>query len=262
MNLKEYISSGIIESYVLGLATEAEQEEFEAMCKQHPEIEQARNQFEMALENQLQQDAVAPPPQIKEKLLASLSSVDSVSVTDTFENEQAPVRRLSVWKIMAAACLLLLAGVAFWAVTLNNKYQTAVQENTTLKNQLAQSSDEVTELKRTAQTLQNPALKTVALQGTQNAPNSFANVYWDSTTKDVYLLVNNMPKPASDKQYQLWAIIDGKPIDLGVIEEDVWKKKLLLQMKNVQNAQAFAITLEQTGGSPTPKGSMYVMGKL
>ena len=262
MNLKEYISSGIIESYVLGLATEAEQEEFEAMCKQHPEIEQARNQFEMALENQLQQDAVAPPPQIKEKLLASLSSVDSVSATDTFENEQAPVRRLSVWKIMAAACLLLLAGVAFWAVTLNNKYQTAVQENIALKNQLAQSSDEVTELKRTAQTLQNPALKTVALQGTQNAPNSFANVYWDSTTKDVYLLVNNMPKPASDKQYQLWAIIDGKPIDLGVIEEDVWKKKLLLQMKNVQNAQAFAITLEQTGGSPTPKGSMYVMGKL
>ena len=100
------------------------------------------------------------------------------------------------------------------------------------------------------------------MQGTQMSPGSFANIYWDSTSKDVYLLVNNMPKPASDKQYQLWAIIDGKPVDLGVIDEKVWDKKLLVQMKNVQNAQAFAITLEPEGGSPAPRGSMYVMGKL
>ena len=30
MNVKEYISSGIIESYVMGLASEAEWQEFEA----------------------------------------------------------------------------------------------------------------------------------------------------------------------------------------------------------------------------------------
>jgi anti-sigma-K factor RskA len=34
-------------------------------------------------------------------------------------------------------------------------------------------------------------------------------------------------------------------------------------MKNVQNAQAFAVTLEQRGGSPTPTmEAMYAMGKL
>jgi anti-sigma-K factor RskA len=262
VNLKEYISSGIIESYVLGLATEAEREEFEAMCGQHPEIEQARTHFEMALENQLQQEAVPPPAMIKEKIFATLTNTDSVNIADDLESQQAPVRRLSVWKIMAAASLILLAGVAFWAVTLNKKYQDAVQANAALKSQLTQASGEVAELKQTAQTLQNPSLRSVSLQGTPMAPGSFANVYWDSTSKDVYLLVNNMPKPASDKQYQLWAIIDGKPVDLGIIEEKVWERKLLVKMKNVQNAQAFAITLEPEGGSPTPKGSMYVMGKL
>jgi anti-sigma-K factor RskA len=262
VNLKEYISSGIIESYVLGLATEAEREEFEAVCQQHPEIEQARIHFEMALENELQQDAVQPPSEIKEKLLSSLSTIDTVSTTNGLEDGEAPVRRLSIWKIMAADSIVLLAGVAFWAVSLNAKYQQAAQTNKELKEQLAQASGEVAELKRTAQTLQNPAVKNVSLQGTPVAPNSFANVYWDSTTKDVYLMINNMPKPASDKQYQLWALIDGKPIDLGVIDENVWDKKLLVQMKNAQNAQAFAITLERKGGSPTPQGSMYVMGKL
>ena len=32
MNVKEYIQSGVVESYVLGLATDAEQKEFEQAC--------------------------------------------------------------------------------------------------------------------------------------------------------------------------------------------------------------------------------------
>ena len=42
----------------------------------------------------------------------------------------------------------------------------------------------------------------------------------------------------------------------------ITQKKLLVHMKNVQGAQAFAITLEKPGGSPTPQGKMYAMGKL
>jgi len=33
-------------------------------------------------------------------------------------------------------------------------------------------------------------------------------------------------------------------------------------MKNTPRAQAFAITLEKRGGSPTPQGKMYVLGKV
>jgi anti-sigma-K factor RskA len=262
VNLKEYISSGIIESYVLGIATEAEREEFEAMCKQHPEVVQARNNFELSLENRLLQDAVPPPMQLKEKLQATFTNTDTATANYNEEVVETPVRRLSVWKIMAAASILLLAGTAFWAFSLNNKYREAQKANESLKQQLTQSSAALAEVQRASQTLQNPALKTATLQGTENAPGSFANIYWDTTSKDVYLLVNNMPKPATNKQYQLWALIEGKPIDLGVIDEKVWQQKLLIKMKNVPNAQAFAITLEREGGSPTPEGSMYVKGEL
>jgi len=34
-----------------------------------------------------------------------------------------------------------------------------------------------------------------------------------------------------------------------------------MKMKNIPSAQAFAITLEPTGGSPTPTMPIYVMGK-
>ena len=100
-----------------------------------------------------------------------------------------------------------------------------------------------------------------SMKGMDISPQSHATVFWDTTTHDVYLLINNLPTPTNDKQYQLWAIFNGKPVDLGVF--DIKKEKLLVQAKNAQGAEAFAITLEQKGGSPSgPKGDMYVMGKL
>ena len=94
-----------------------------------------------------------------------------------------------------------------------------------------------------------PHVKMANMKGMDPAPEANATVYWDSLSKDVYLLIHNLPLPASDKQYQLWALLDGKPIDLGVIPNEVFveRKRLLLTMKNTIGAQAFAITLEKNG---------------
>ena len=61
MNTQEYISSGIVESYVLGLASEEERIEFEQYCAQYPEVLAARTAFELSLENQAMENAIAPP---------------------------------------------------------------------------------------------------------------------------------------------------------------------------------------------------------
>ena len=70
-----------------------------------------------------------------------------------------------------------------------------------------------------------------------------------------------MPQPQAGQQYQLWAIVDGKPVDAGMVEID--PGKALHRMKNIPKAEAFAITLEKAGGSPTPTlTAMFVMGKV
>ncbi|RYE01089.1 MAG: anti-sigma factor, partial [Sphingobacteriales bacterium] len=77
----------------------------------------------------------------------------------------------------------------------------------------------------------------------------------------VYMMVKNLPQPAAAEQYQLWALLNGQPVDLGVF--DLRQEKLLVRMKGVQAAEAFAITLEPKGGSANPTLSkMYVYGKL
>ena len=73
--------------------------------------------------------------------------------------------------------------------------------------------------------------------------------------------MNELPKPRADKQYQLWAIVDGKPVDAGVFDVD--GGAAFVKLKNIPNAQAFAITLENKGGSASPHmDALYVMGKV
>jgi len=63
----------------------------------------------------------------------------------------------------------------------------------------------------------------------------------------------------SDKQYQLWAIVGGQPVDLGVYQTGAAMQK----MKNIEGAQMFAITIEKAGGSATPTlDQMIVAGPV
>jgi cell division protein FtsB len=264
VNVKEYISTGIIESYTFGLTSEAESRELEALCAQYPDIAAAKLAFEKALEERLLQDSPPPPAFLKERVMSGLESVQSAASYDEAAAEETPVRRLNPWKWVAAASLILLAGSVFWAVSVNQKYQ-AVQastaDNQALQAELEQTKAALSALQQDASTLQKPGVKMASLRGLPTSPASHVTVAWDTTSKDVYLIVNNLPQPASDQQYQLWALINNQPVDLGVFE--IRQEKLLLKMKNVQNAQAFAITLEPKGGSPSPTmDKMYVYGKL
>lgn len=259
MNVREYISSGVVESYVLGLATEAEQQEFETACRQYPEVLQARVQFEQKLEQELLRDAPPASEGLKKRIIGSIENLNAQSAVPIAE--PASVRRMGIWKIVAAASVAALIGMLFWAIRLNTRNQQLEDQNVALQRRADSSTAQLTQLQQDAQRMQGPAVKLATMRGTSSAPNALATVYWDTTNTDVYIMINNLPQPTSDKQYQLWALLNGQPIDLGVFE--VRQQQLLVKMRNVQNAQAFAVTLEPKGGSPAPTMSaLYVLGEL
>jgi anti-sigma-K factor RskA len=67
--------------------------------------------------------------------------------------------------------------------------------------------------------------------------------------------------PPAGKQYQLWAIVDGKPVDAGMI--DLNQPIVFQQMKTINSAQAFAVTIENVGGSATPSlETMCLLGNV
>jgi anti-sigma-K factor RskA len=259
VNIQEYISGGIVESYVLGLLSAQERFEFEQICAAYPEVKAAREAFELSLEKQAMENAIAPPAYLKQKIFETIRPGGKIISMPA--QETTPVKRIKPvtpgWlKIAAAACFILLAGSLWWNMSLKN-------ENRKLKTDLNSSAERLAQLEADAKAMQRSGIKMARMDGTEKSPQSFATVYWDTTSHDVYLLINNMPKPASDQQYQLWALLDGQPIDMGIVE--ITEKPLqLYRMKNAQAAQAFAITLEKKGRSSAaaPEGDIHVLGKL
>jgi anti-sigma-K factor RskA len=95
------------------------------------------------------------------------------------------------------------------------------------------------------------------------APDAAAKIFWMENTGEVYIDPSNLPQTPNGMQYQLWAIVDGKPVDGGMILTSKKGDKYRIQkMKTFGKAEAFAVTLETQAGNTTPKGPMFVMGKM
>jgi Anti-sigma-K factor rskA len=108
--------------------------------------------------------------------------------------------------------------------------------------------------------IESTAFKKVVMKGTPNASSALASVYWNESTKEVYISVQNLKDLARENQYQLWAIVDGKPVDAGVFDNNFAG---LLKMKNISGAAAFAVTIEPRGGLAAPTlNTMQVVGAI
>lgn len=257
MNVKEYIESGIIESYVMGLASERERAEFERLCAQYPELVEARRRFEERLEGYASENAEPPPPEVKAKVLEAIETAPSPAQTASpsgsidMQDEKEPAGPPVLLRIISAVSIVLLMGMAYLYYQTKQENKDLTDTNSRLKTSLDTTRDILQKIvDEQKDVVGNPNVTVVNMVGTQVAPKSSANVYWDSTSSNVYLVVKNMPKLPGDQQYQLWALIDNKPKDLGVF--DATDDKVILKMKNTQKAQAFAITIEQKGGSSSP----------
>lgn len=275
MNTQEYIQSGIIESYVLGIASPAEAIEVEQLCLQYPEIKKALTNFELALEANTLAKPVAPPPHLKQQIFTALNADFVAEKNKVVENTQTmatplietPVVKMNqLSRFLAAASIILLVisggmNIYFYSKfkETTQQYQALVLEKNTLQasNQIMQTKS--LDMYNSMQMMTDPNMQKVSMPGIAGKEMNYATVFWDMKTKDVYILPNKLPQPANGKQYQLWAIVDGKPVNAGVLSDCAG----LCKMKNIPAASMFAVTLEKSGGSETPTISeMYVAGKV
>jgi len=85
MKVKEYIESGILESYVLGSASEEETRELLHLKKQYPEIQQALHELEVDMERIAEHMAIAPPPGVWDKIEGSINDLINTPEIDTLQ---------------------------------------------------------------------------------------------------------------------------------------------------------------------------------
>lgn len=276
MDVKEYIASDILDRYVLGTFSEQEKKEVACMSHIYPEIKTALDELQESVNNYVTSYEKVPPAALKEKVMAKIVSLNkenknSAKIVSLPDTATAPSSaKTYMW--LAAASVLLFMLTAFLYADIRSKLNASQNETLALADQLQQtkesSTKQITDLNAKNQLIaesitlfNNPENKIIKMAGIEKkAPAAHATICWNTKTKEVYVGFSNLPAPPADKQYQLWAIANGKPVDLGVIAKTN-DATSLQKMKLTETAQAFAVTLEKNGGNPSPTlDEMYAVG--
>ena len=262
MEKQEIISSGLLEMYVIGAATSEESAQIEQLRNQDPDINEEIINIEKAFEAYAFANAVAPSSSVKNQLFSSLNfTIQSVNSNESLSSGKV-VSMSPLRNIAAAAAVLLLIGSSVLNFFYYNKYKDVNDKYAESQQQIASLNQHLTDVDRDMSIVQSKYSEPVSLKGQEAAPDAGAKIFWMKNTGEVYVDPTNMPIAPAGKQYQLWAFVDGKPVDAGMITSKDGKKYKIQKMKTFGKAQAFAITLETEGGNPEPKGSVYVLGKI
>jgi anti-sigma-K factor RskA len=267
VNKNDIISSGLLELYALGLTSAEETIQVEEWISQFPEIKEEIEAIEMSLESYARAYSIEPSPLVKDKILSQISKDEQKNIYNLSSagNGKHPSRTYRIptfFKLGAAAIFILLIGSIVLMYSYYNKYQSASRELQLAQQKIDQQNQANHAMETDINVMTDKNSLPVVLKGTPHAPDALAKIYWMKTTGDVYVDPTNLPGVPSGKQYQLWAIVDGKPVDAGMIstEKGIYH---IQKMKSFGRAEAFAITLEKAGGSPTPTmDQMYVISKI
>ncbi|MCJ8211388.1 anti-sigma factor [Mucilaginibacter sp. RS28] len=271
-DVKAYIESGILELYVLGDISAEEKLQVETMASKHPEVKAELDAIESSMERYAELNEVEPAPALRERVLNSL--VTNLGDDRIFRDKPASAREEKVvqlvqqksnnfYKYAFAACLALLVVSVAALVTIYNKYQSANGQLVTLQLQNQKFANTVNLLDGQLSVFRDPSFKMIRLNGTSKTPKSELMIGWSPNRKKLIIDMGRSRMPLTDEthSYQLWAIVGGKPVDLGVFEANEQNADALKEMKAVDSAEAFAVTLEPRGGSPIPTmDNMMVVG--
>jgi anti-sigma-K factor RskA len=179
-----------------------------------------------------------PSPEVREKILNKIRSEKSPSKVVPF-----PSPRRRIWGAIAAVVVftaLLVSVFLLW------------QQNRELRQQT-----------QIAQVLNAPGSKVIELSGTTEASGATAKLAYDKNGRAI-LIANGLPRTPTGKEYQLWYIVDNKPIPGKTFAADNNGQGTLQDQvpEAARRSAIFAITLEPTGGVRSPTGAIYLRGEL
>ncbi len=251
MNIQEYISTGILEAYALGELSAHEKAEVEKNLVLYPALKEELLKIEETSELLLMKVGIAPREEVKARLFEKINlepiGKEVLMVSDS----------LRMWRLAAAASIALALLSSFMAYNYWSKWRNTESDLSELlvQNQrMAQDYNKVNQrldkIEADSKVTDNPAFTRILMKGTPNAPQSLASVYWNESTQELYLSIQSMRQLSQENQYQLWAIIDGKPVDAGIFDSTA---SGLLKMKDIgKGVTTFAVTIEPRGGKASP----------
>lgn len=247
MDKEKFLKSGLLEQFVLGLTSPEENQLVEQYADAFPDIREEIESMHRALEDYAAQHAIPPPKKLRQQVFSEI---------DSLENENRPAKprsQTSARSMFTTAGLLILALLSTWLYRQNHD---AGQQIESLEASLIAAREDCEKARQEAAVkaaiyadIIKESTAPILLAGTEIAPDHFALAYWNPTEKKGWIDPTHLPELPADKQFQIWADIDGEMIPVGKIEPG---ERTIVQIKFLEKAESLNITQEPLGGSDHP----------
>lgn len=268
MNIEEYISSGIIEDYVLGQVTDQQLREVDCLRTVYPEINEAIVILERDLVKYAISHSIKPDENVKSRILAAIENSeekqahvqapkegDIKDISEAKTDSRSASRSSFSWMRAAAVALPFILISILIYFYMDGRLEEKNKQLTEMQLKIEAEAEQIENL---LALISNPQTKKITLNPVNEQLAANAIVYWNSENKSVFIDPTALPGIPSENQYQLWAIVSGKPVSLGVFETGA-DLNSIQEIGKMESAEAFAITMEVRGGSETPSMDQMVV---
>ncbi|MBT8244502.1 MAG: anti-sigma factor [Winogradskyella sp.] len=213
--LHSFLQSGLLERYLVGDTSIAENLEVEHLIEAHPEINDEYQKLQKNLEIVAKANAVEAPLGVLNKVL--LTTKEETKIIHISKNKTS-------WYSIAAS----IAAVAFGAISLyfyqenkalNNENNVVVDEIFDLRDDINKNNSKLDALAIQLQKLNNPDAKKYVLRGNARARDLETVAYINPVEKTSMIDVVSLPKLPKNQYYQIRAELEDKMVSLGMLED-------------------------------------------
>ena len=242
--LQFFMNSGLLDNYVIGATTPDENLEVENYIAKFPEVAAAYDQLQDNLEILAKSHSVEAPKHILEAIMEDVSPVIAMP--------SAPRHHRTPWfSIAASIAALIFAGTAFLLheqnLSLAHENQVVVEEIFDLRNDIQDNNDRLESVMLQFMNLNNPETEKYVLRGNSRAKNLKTVAYINAVDKTSMIDVVSLPKLPENQTYQIWAELQDRMVNLGILDES--ERNKLKTIPYTENALGLSITIEPKSGA-------------
>jgi len=243
--LHNFLNSNLLNKYLVGDTSIEESKDVEHFISSYPEAAQAYEELQDNLEIVAKAGAVEAPNHILSNLLNTIEDTNDTKVIHLAQN-----RRTSWYSIAASAAAILFAVTSFILyqknIQLNQENNIVVEEIFDLRSDIESNNSKLDQLSRELLKLNNPDARKYVINGNERAKNLKTVAYINPVEKTSMIDVITLPQLPEEQQYQIWAELQDRMVNLGILDES---DRRLKQIPYMEDALALSIKIGTKGNN-------------
>ena len=277
MTVQAFMTSGILEKYALGMASDEEKNEVLEMASQHLEIKEELSAIRKTLKGYVLSHQVTPPGNLKDKVMTigdrkSISpSRKETSVPSSSSYQDTSLRKkekqgANVATIAAALLGLGLLAACFMAYSFfedalkaKADLEAASLEIENVKKQVVTEQEASKDILAQLSFYQDRDNEVIILKGTNRSPRTNATIYWNEVAKTASIDLPTLPSLANNKVAVLWGSTNRQPLKVGILKVNEPGERTSLTY--IENAELFFVTEEDNASVTIPNRSRILMAE-